>query len=277
MMALRKLAFLTLAGISFWSTAHPGVATRFEQLDELIDRYPQSQALLLKRAALAIQQGDFNAARRDLQLAVSLGDPIEAAFQTGLLHFKEGDFKKSYDAFESYLKRVPGHAPSYLYRAKAAQAGGQFDLAIENFEFYFIQSPNPHPGEYLAAARLQAEKSPNDYGPALLLIDQAIDRLGVIPQLQRYATDLEIQRRNFAAAIERWNSTELALGSSPEWKFKAAELYAQAGQFVRARELISLLKGQLEALKPTPARQRIGLDIDTLESTLSRHSVSIIK
>ena len=262
---LQKLAVLTLAGFSLCSAAHPGIATRFEQLDELIDRYPQSQPLWLKRASLFIQHGDLKSAHRDLQQAAQLGDPVETAFQMGLLHFKEGQFKKSYDDFESYLKRAPGHALSYLYRAKAASVMGQYDLAIENFEFYFSRSLNPHPGEYLAAARLQVESSPDDYGPALLLIDQAIGRLGLIPQLQRYATDLEIQRGNFTAAIERWDSAELALGSSPEWKFKAARIYSQAGQFVRARQLILLLKEQLLELKPTPARQQLWQEIGVFE------------
>jgi tetratricopeptide (TPR) repeat protein len=265
MKVLQKLVVLALAGCSLCSAAHPGIVTRFEQVDELIERYPQSQPLWLKRASLSIQHGDLKSARKDLQQAAQLGDPVETAFQMGLLHFKEGEFKKSYEDFESYLKRVPGHALSYLYRAKAARAMGQFDLAIENFEIYFRQSSNPHPGEYLAAARLQVEKSPDDYGPALQLIDQAIRRLGLIPQLQRYATDLEIHRRNFAAAIERWDSAELALGSSPEWKFKAARIHTQAGQFVRAQQLILLLKDQLRELKPTPARQQLWQEIGVLE------------
>jgi Flp pilus assembly protein TadD len=87
----------------------------------------------------------------------------------------------------------------------------------------------------------------------------------LIPQLQRYATDLEIQRGNFTAAIERWDSAELALGSSPEWKFKAARIYSQAGQFVRARQLILLLKEQLLELKPTPARQQLWQEIGVFE------------
>lgn len=265
MMFWQKLVVLILSGVSFWSAAHPGLATRFQQLDELIDRNPQSQTLLLKRASLAIQQGDLKTARQDLQLAASLGDAVETAFQMGLLHFKEGEFKRSYDAFEPYLTRYPGHALSYLYRAKAAQAAGQLDLAIENFEFYFSRSLNPHPGEYLAAARLQVERSPGDYLPALQLIDQAMARLGFIPQLQRYATDLEIQRSNFSGAIERWNSTELALGSSPEWKFRAARINAQAGQFARARQLMALLKSQLRESKPTPARQHMWQEIGALE------------
>ena len=269
MLFFHKLAVFTISLLTSVSSAHPGSASQFERINHLIEQNPQSQPLMIKRASLYIQKGDTKKARQDLGHAASLGDPIETAFEMGKLQSRNDEFKQAIASFERYLKRYPGHALSFVYSAKAAWAIGELDLAMDNFNAYFRHASNPHPGEYLAAAGVLLEKWPQDFAPALQLLDGAMQRLGSVPQLQRYATELELKRRNYSGAIERWRSVETALSSSPQWKLDAARIYIMAGEPTQALELLNQVKVQLQGLKPTPARIENALKLRELELVIN--------
>ncbi len=269
MMFFHKLAVVTIGLLTSVSSAHPGTASQIDRINHLIEKNPQSQALMIKRASLYIQKRDMEKAQQDLGHAASLGDPVETAFEMGKLQSKNDEFKLAIASFQRYLNRYPGHALSFLYSAKAARAIGELDLAMDNFNAYFRHSRNPHPGEYLAAAGILLKKWPQDSSPALQFLDGAMQRLGSIPQLQRYATELELKRSNYSGAIARWRTVETALSSSPQWKLDAARIYILAGDQTQAMELLNQVKIQLQGLKPTPARIENAFKLRELELVIN--------
>lgn len=269
MVFFHKLAVVTIGLLTSVSSAHPGTASQIDRINHLIEQNPQSQALMIKRASLYIQKRDMEKAQQDLGHAASLGDPVETAFDMGKLQSKNDEFKLAIASFQRYLNRYPGHALSFLYSAKAARAIGELDLAMDNFNAYFRHSRNPHPGEYLAAAGILLKKWPQDSSPALQFLDGAMQRLGSIPQLQRYATELELKRRNYSGAIARWRTVETALSSSPQWKLDAARIYILAGDQGQAMELLKQVKIQLQGLKPTPARIENAFKLRELELVIN--------
>ena len=90
---------------------------------------------------------------------------------------------------------------------------------------------------------------------ALVLLDMAISKLGLNPQLQRYAMQLELRRDNTKGALDRWYSLEDQLGETPEWGITLARLLILADSVDEAGLIVETVKGRLVRLRQTPARK----------------------
>jgi predicted Zn-dependent protease len=101
--------------------------------------------------------------------------------------------------------------------------------------------------------------------PALDILDSGNAKLGLTPQLQQYAIQLELQRKRPDLAVERMRALEPMLGNSPEWKVAMAELYIQTGQIEQASSLLNGATRQLESLRKTPARIELRERITVLQ------------
>lgn len=262
------LGFLLLC--STGAAAHPGLEANLALLDQLIASKPTDQALYIARGAAYSRHGEMELALADLQRAEALGDPLPVAFELGVLYYRKGDYPRSRLMLSNWLIHHPGHSEALLYRARAARADGDAEAAAADYRSYFADTPAPNPGDYLAAARLLASESGSGLDSALALLDQGMSRLGIIPQLQRYAVELEIERADPEAALRRWRDLRPALGASPDWKVRMAELLMLAGRAAQAAGALQEAREQLHALKRTPSRQRLLEQIDQLASPVSR-------
>jgi len=249
-------------------SAHPGIVTRLDRIDALIEQHPKSQSLRLHRASMYTDHGRLKHAHMDLQQATLLGEPSEVGFQLGKYHYANGQYQLALEAFKMYLQHYPDHEQALLYSARAARDGAHPILANAYFNAYFSVSRMPHPGEYLSAARLRLTLWPDDVTHALNLLDQAMQRIGILPQLQRFATELEVQRTNFSGAIARWETLEDVLGRSPDWLLETVRLYQAVGKHDAARQMLVEVKASLAKIKPTPSNQQLIRKFHRLTSEL---------
>ena len=267
-----KLLMLVLAASLLWLNsdcqAHAAIETQLSRITALIERHPEAQSLYMHRAALYQDHGRLKRAEADLRQAARLGDPVNSDFLLGKLYYARGDHQRALDRFANYLRRHPNHDLSLLFSARAARESERTSLAIGFFDAYFAGAANPHPGEYLSAARLRRMLWPHDVAPALDLLDQAMKRIGLVPQLQRFAIELEMQRQNFAGAISRWQTLEPVFGRSPHWLFEAAQIYHVMGEKKAARHVLSEIEGYMATIKPTPSNQRLIRKLQRLTATL---------
>lgn len=247
------------------SHAHPGIAESLKQLDVLIATNPHTQALFIRRASLHTSNGEWALAQHDLNHAQSLGGQWKIAFELGRLHYHKGEFQTALDYLTQYLTRYSSHASSHLLRAKAAQQIERFDTALDSYHEYFRFSKSPHPAEYLAAARILASPQRAELKSALNLLDDGLGRLGLVPQLQRYATELELEQNATENALKRWRTLEGAFHSSPAWKTTLAQILFAAGRSNKALTLIKTIRTELEAMKVTPARRDLGEKLRRLD------------
>ena len=261
-------SLLILLCLNSVCSAHPSIATRLDRIDALIKQHPKSQSLRLNRASLYTDHGRLERAYMDLQQAALLGEPSEVGFQLGKYHYANGKYQLALDALKDYLQHHPNHAQTLLYSARAARDDARLILANEHFNAYFNVSKMPHPGEYLSAARLRLTLWPDDVTHALNLLDQAMQRIGILPQLQRFATELEVRRTNFTGAIARWKTLEKTLGRSPDWMLETVRLYKAVGKNDAAQQMLAELKASLAKIKPTPANRRLIRELQQLTSEL---------
>jgi predicted Zn-dependent protease len=268
---LITLLLLALAGRA---AAHPGAETSIARLDPLIAAHPGQQALYIKRGAMYSHRGQWQPALRDFELARGLGDSREVGFELGLLHYHRGQYTPAQAELSRYLELHRAHPDALLFRARAAQAGGATDAALADFQTYFTLAKKPHPGDLLAAARLLAAQPQAGAVPALELLDQGMARLGLQPQLQRYAVTLELQRGNLPQALGRWQALGVMLGHSPQWQVEMAELLLIAERADEATSLLDQARAQLNELRPTPARLKLQ---DRIEQLRPRYTTDVDK
>ena len=247
--------------------AHPNAHNQLEYLSAQIKAQAFEQSLYIQRGIAYSNDGQFEPALADFRKAESLGDPIAVAFDLGVLFYRNNELERSRLYFDTYLKYFPEYAPALEYRARVRRDAGDYQGALADFNAFFAFQPRPNPGHYISAAKMLAAMEDEGIDDALLMLDKGIEQLGLIPQLQHYAIELEMQRKRPTNAIQRLNSLEPMLGSSPGWKVQMAEISLLIDQPAKARQLLQAATAQLVTLKQTPARQQLLIKIRTLEES----------
>ena len=232
--------------------AHPGQHEQLARINRAIGQQPEQQALYLQRGMIYSSGGQFAEAREDYARAEQLGPPVLVAYELGVLYYRMGDFARATNYLDQYLAQFPSSAPAYEYRARAAREAGDYDAAMADLEMYFQLHSSPHPGNYIWAAKMLGEMDKTE--KALTLLDQGLDKLGLIPQLQRQAIELELQRGQPAVAITRLETLRVPLKESPGWKLEMVALLMRAGHRQEAAILLLEAEAALNELRPTPAR-----------------------
>ena len=249
--------------------AHAGDHRTIVELDAIIKENPDEPSLLVARGALYSRSGQWEKAERDLSLAEVLGNKGDVAFEFGQFHYRRGEYQKALAYIDTYIGAHPSHSAAFLLRARAASAAEQFHIASESYQAYFSLAANPQPGEYLAAARLLAGSAPTGIASGLAILDEGISKLGLNPQLQRYAVALELRLNDTEDALDRWYRLKDQLGGTPEWGIALARLLILDGKIDEARLALQTAKGRLVRLRQTPARKLAGENISRLELQLS--------
>lgn len=248
--------------------AHEGTAYHIEQLNKLIEKAPEAQSLYIKRGAIYSREaGLHEKALADFEKAQTLGPKIAVAYELGLLFFRTEQFTKAQTYFDQYIAAFPDSSLAYEYRAKTSYYLNDMQQSFTDFEKFFALQSHINPGSYIDAAEIYASSEKNGIDAAIELIDQGIERIGLNPQLQRYAVDLELKRNKIDNAIKRFKSLQLLLNDSPVWKVRMAEIFIKARKVNQAKKLLATAKDQLTKLKPTPAR----LELLSRISKLSLH------
>jgi len=249
--------------------AHAGDHRTLAELDAIIKESPGEPSLLVARGALNSMSGQWDKAERDLRLAEALGNKDDVAFEFGQLYYRRGEYQKALGYIDTYIGVYPTHPAAFLLRARAASEAEQFDIAIESYYTYFSLSADPQPGEYLVAARLLVSRKPAGINTALALLDLGISKLGLNPQLQRYAMALELRRGDTESALGRWYSLKDQLGRTPEWGITLARVLILDDSVDEARLAVQAAKARLIGLRQTPARKAAGETIARLERQLT--------
>jgi tetratricopeptide (TPR) repeat protein len=241
--------------------AHAPLSSKLQRLDTLIAQSPADPELLIQRAQVYSDQGNFERAKLDLDLADSLDDSQKSGFTRAVMLYRRGDLEKSRQQLNRTLDANPNNMAALEYRARIHRDLSRTSAAIADFEALIEQQDNINPGYYLAAAKLRAT---DDSGveDALALLDQGMLRLGLIPQLQTYAVTLELRHGDTKAAISRHLSLRSLLNNSPDWKADIARLYTLHNQPELALDYYHQAQLQLSDLRPTLARQNLAIRVE---------------
>ncbi len=232
--------------------AHAGHEEQLLRINRAIEQQPDDQALYIRRGSIYSGNRQFDDAIANFEHAERLGPGVLVAFERGVLYYRMGDFERATAYFNQYLEQFPQAAHAYEYRAWAARDTGNYQQAIADLNNYFDVLEKPHPGNYIAAANMLHDMQQTEQ--ALQLLDKGMGKIGLTPQLQRRAIELELERDQVSNAIARQDSLRKPLNANPLWKLQMAELLLQDKRDEAARKMAQQAENELLELRPTPAR-----------------------
>lgn len=256
----RAAAFALLLAVATVQ-AHPGADLRLDVLDRLIAQKPGAQDLHIRRAALLSHEGDFDAAQAELERSRRLGDPGAIDFELGVLEFRRGRFAEAQVALDRWLVRTPRDPDALLYRARANSELGQTARALTDYQAHFALAAAPNPGDWLAAARLLEHEDPQR---SLELLEAGLQRLGPVASLQELAVAIERRTGRLDRALVRWEALGEVLRHGPAWQVGRADLLLANGRAAEGLQVLANAEQQLDALRPTPAREALRARITSL-------------
>jgi tetratricopeptide (TPR) repeat protein len=265
----------TLSSVLFFATALlavipsvavPDAATdaRLAELTARIEQYPGEQVWLIQRARVYVDANDYELALDDIRAARALGNPSEAAFVHGILLYRSGELVAAREQLDAYLAIHPGHRSALEYRARLLRDAGHYEAALSDYRQLLAIDPDLDPGYYLSTARILAALPEYGTGEALALLDGRMADVGPISSLQRYAIELEKQRGDYAAAIDRLVTLDPRLRATPEWQVEMAELLIPAGRPGEALPLLAVAEEQLQSLRRTGSRDKLRVAVQGL-------------
>jgi tetratricopeptide (TPR) repeat protein len=252
--------------------AHPGDAEKIAILTHRIEAQPGDQRPYIARGAAYSHDGQYELALADFRKAEGLGESVGVAYELGVLQYRIGKLDAARTYLDTFLKRFPNHPPALEQRAYVLADLGEPEAAVAAFETLFAAQPRPNPGLYVSASKLLAAQGETGVEPALAMLDRGMERLGVIPQLQQYAIELELRRQKPAKAIDRLKTLEPALGEGPDWKVAMGELLLLDDRPDEAGQLFDEALAQLETLRKTAARQRTLKKLQMLRASMGERS-----
>ena len=248
--------------------AHPGASSAIDHYSHEIEESPRDQSHYISRGIAYSNDGQYDKALADFERAKTLGEPSVVSFDLGVLHYRRGDFATARAYFDEYLEAFPTHAACLEDRARLKRDMGDTKGAVADFQRVFELQQRPNPGHYISVAEMLEPTGPDGMDRALDVLDDGNTKLGLTPQLQQHAIQLELRRGRTDLAIARLQTLEPMLGESPDWKVQMAELQLQAGDKDAANKLLEAADQQLATLRKTPARITLQARIDELNQQI---------
>ena len=191
---------------------------------------------------------------------------MAVAFDLGVLHYRMNNYDNARLYFDEVLRVNPNHLQCLEYRARLLRDSGHDAAAVNDFKRVFALQEKPDPGHYISVAEILRSTGTEGVDQALAILDAGTVKLGLTPQLQRYAIELELARGKPGAAVQRLWTLQPMLGASPEWKVDMGELMFKMSEPQQAVMWIQAASMQLKALRITPARLELKERIDRLNT-----------
>ena len=194
-------AWLVLPGLLL---AHGDLHEQIENVTAQIRNYPQNAGLHLKRAELHRNHEDWPAAAADYDRAEKLGPALPGVhLGRGKMLLAMARFDEAQAELDKFLAAQPENVDALVTRGRIKARRAQPVAAAADFARAIELSPQPEPEFYLEGAQALASAGTGHTADALRILDEGIAKLGNVPVLCLYAIELEVQRKQFDAALAK--------------------------------------------------------------------------
>jgi predicted Zn-dependent protease len=231
---------------------HEGLHELIAAQIKAVAKDPSDPGLRLELASLYGRHGELKLALQNLDKVDALAP---GKFPTDLFRAEAflvaRDFAKAKQALDRQIAAHPESGPSWLLRARAQRELGQHAASLVDYREALKRTSAPEPDlvEEVAGA-LAADGQKEE---AAQVLAAGIERLGKIPSLMLRALDLEIETKNFDAALVRIEQARRDAPRPEPWMARRAVVLAQAG---RTEESRAAWKALLEHLDSLPDHDR---------------------
>ena len=231
---------------------HQGLHELIDFQTKAVEKNPSDPLLRLELASLYGQHGDLELALHNLDRVDALAP---GKYPTDLMRGDAftvvRDFTRAKEALDRQLVAHPETNRAWLLRARAEKELGQSEASLKDYREALKRTPSPEPDLFQEVADALAANGKKDEAAAVLAA--GIEKLGKIPSLVLRAVDLEVETKNFDAALRRLEQARQDAPRPEPWMARRAAVLAQAG---RNEESRAAWKGLLERLDSLPDNER---------------------
>lgn len=190
----------------------------------------------------------------------------------GRLEASAGRLVPARKLLDRFLLAHPHHLRGIQCRARLLTRLGERVAALRDFDKVLKLVKAPNPDHYLERTRAQ-----QGFGvdPAVVVrgIDEGVRRLGPLVALLETALEIELQRRDWPAALRRLDSLQRAMPLRSPWLLRRGMVYEKMRRPAAARRSYSEGLAELAGL---PRRNKIQEELQrSLRSRLDRLSKSV--
>lgn len=259
---------LTVSLLLAWTETvlgHGGFHERIEYLTQALKKAPSDPIMRFELASLEAQHGDTALALKDLDKIDALAP---GKFPTDLVRGEAflvaRDFAKAKAALDRQLVTHPETVRAWLLRARTQRELGQQPASFADYREVLKRTSSVEPDvvQELADALAAADKK----AEAIEALNEGIQKLGRIPSLVIRALDLEIEMKNFDAALRRIEQARADAPRPEPWIARRAIVLAQAG---RGEESRAAWKTLIERLDSLPDNERTSRAMSKLRAEAS--------
>jgi tetratricopeptide (TPR) repeat protein len=247
--------------------AHGDVALELEHVTELIEARPMDAALYLWRGELRRLGHDWVGAQDDFARAAEFGSAAirdELGLYRGRLYQEAQESHRAVAELDAYVERHPRHVDALRARALAHAQLGAVDAADADYaRVLALDSARRSPELWLERSRVLIGAGRVD--AALAAIDEAIAELGPLVTLVEFGIDAEIEREQYAAALDRMAALPAAVADTPLWLGRRGDLL---GKLDRTEDAARAYGRAREAILRMPAQRRQTLAMQELLARL---------
>lgn len=245
-----KRVSLAAALILLLPTGAQAHGTFHEMMDEMqaeLAARPNDPALMIRRAFLEVEHGEWQAAMVDLEKALRFGaDEGDLMFLRGRALSVGKQWAAAKLAMDEFFTTHPATAAAHKERGRVCWQLGEQREAVEDYRAALKLAEHPEPELLCEAADVMKAQQLDD--EAIQVLDNGIKRLGNAPQLVLKAMDFEIAAQRFDAALLRVDAMQKIMPRAEPWMAKRASVLAQAGRYTASHEEWTKLRAHLLAL-----------------------------
>lgn len=236
--------------------AHGAYHSVVHKLERLIERHPESAELRYRLALAHSDHEEWKLCLEEIEIIEKL-EPGKhpTGYLRGLSFHQAGKSAEAREALDDFLSKHPSHAGALSTRGAVLMSLKFPDEAASDVRMAIRQTKQPGPDLYLQLA--ECLKAAGKTSDALAAIDEALGKLGFIPELQHRGLEFSVSLKEWDSALARIAAIRDSAPRPEPWMAAEARLLAQAGRPQEARSSWLALRDHLDALpsldRGTPA------------------------
>lgn len=229
------------------SRAHGDLHLQIEEATRALQRAPHQAVLWHKRGELYRAHHDYARALADYARAERL-DPELAVVQLsrGRALYEAKRLPPAERALSAFLAHTPTHSEALLLRARVRAMQARYADADADFAAALQHSADPIPDLFLERAQNLARAGRR--AEALEVLAQGNARLGALVTLDDAALELEIELKQYAAALQRVDAMLSRVARKEHLLARKAAILALSGDAAGARKTREEALAQIDAL-----------------------------
>jgi predicted Zn-dependent protease len=242
--------------------AHGDDQLLIDALTEELAKAPEAD-LYIRRAELFRHHDEWAKAEADLIAAGRLEPTLALVdFFRARLLLEAGAPLKAQPFIDRYLSRVPDEAEAWFLRGDIFAALGEHERGARDYLDGIRRAPNPRPEHFIRRAKFLGGSPGADPARVIAALDEGIARVGPVITLVDYAISLELEARNYDAALARIAGVLERAPRREAWLVRQGDILVQCG---RTTEAVASYRAALSAIEELPARYRETVPVEKLE------------